>query len=164
MEDYENIDAVTRKQLITLINGGNAHATLDAALHNLPTKLRGVKPDGLPYSIWQLVDHIRITQWDILKFSTNPDHKSPKWPDEYWPKNAAPEDEQEWDDCLTEIAADRAKFIALLEDAETNLYEPFPNENDVDLLREALLIADHTSYHIGQIIILRRLLHDWHGH
>jgi len=164
MEDYENIDAVMRKQLITLINGGNAHATLDDALHNLPAKLRGVKPDGLPYSIWQLLDHIRIAQWDILKFSTNPDHKSPKWPDEYWPKNSAPEDEQEWDDCLADIASDRAKVIALLEDPETNLYEPFPNENGINLLREALLIADHTSYHIGQIIILRRLLHDWHGH
>jgi hypothetical protein len=161
MEDYENIDKVIKKQLITLLNGGDAHATLEDALHGLPLKLRGVKPDGLPYSIWQLVDHIRIAQWDILKFSTNPDHQSPKWPDEYWPKNAAPEDEDEWSAAVDLIASDKAKFIELLEDENLNIFEPFQTENGQTLLREALLIADHTSYHVGQIILIRRLLNDW---
>jgi hypothetical protein len=163
MEDYENIDGVTRHQLVKLLKGGNAHATLADALHNLPAKLRGVVPEGLPYSIWMLVDHIKIAQWDILKFSTNPEHQSPKWPDEYWPKNHEPKNEHEWDETIEQIQKDQAKFIDLLEDPETNLFEPFQNEHDITLLREALLIADHTSYHIGQIILIRRLLHNWEG-
>jgi len=162
MEDFENIDRVTRYQLIKLINGGNAHATLKDALHGLPAKLRGAVPDGLPYSIWMLVDHIRIAQWDILKFSTNPEHQSPKWPDQYWPKHPEPKDEDEWNDAVDQIESDTAKFIELLEDPETNLFEPLPNERNINLLREALLIADHTSYHTGQIILIRRLLNDWH--
>ncbi|OCX54153.1 ABC transporter [Mucilaginibacter sp. PPCGB 2223] len=161
MEDYENIDKVTRHQLIKLIKGGNAHASLHDALHDLPKKLRGVVPDGLPYSIWMLVDHIRIAQWDILKFSTNPEHQSPKWPEGYWPKHHEPQDDDEWNDTLEHIEIDRAKFIELLEDDELNLFEPFQNEPDINLLREALLIADHTSYHTGQIIMIRRLLGDW---
>jgi uncharacterized damage-inducible protein DinB len=110
-----------------------------------------------------LVDHIRIAQWDILKFSTNPEHQSPKWPDEYWPKDPEPNDEDEWSNAVDQIESDRAKFIELLEDPEINLFEPLPNERKVNLLREALLIADHTSYHTGQIILIRRLLNAWHG-
>jgi len=163
MKDFENIDKVVRHQLVELISSGNAHATLKDALHNLPLKLRGIVPDGLPYSIWMLVDHIKITQWDILKFSTNPEHQSPKWPDDYWPKNTAPKDEDEWNDTIEQIESDRAKFIELLEDEEVDLYKRFENEyKDINLLREALLIADHASYHIGQIIVIRRLLGDWH--
>ncbi|WP_448697601.1 DinB family protein [Mucilaginibacter sp. AW1-3] len=163
MEDFEDIDKVTRHQLIKLIKGGNAHATLNDALHNLPAKLRGIIPNGLPYSIWMLVDHIRIAQWDILKFSTNPQHQSPKWPDEYWPKNAIPKDDDEWDEAVEQIKSDRAKFIELFEDEEVNLFEPFQNEKNINLLREALLIADHNSYHTGQIILIRRLLGNWHS-
>jgi hypothetical protein len=162
MEDFEDVDKVTRHQLIKLITGGNAHATLKDALHALPAKLRGVVPDGLPYSIWMLVDHIRIVQWDILKFSTNPEHRSPKWPDEYWPKNPEPKDDDDWSDAIDQIESDRANFIELLEDPKINLFEPLPNEHEINLLREALLIADHTSYHTGQIILIRRLLNAWH--
>lgn len=163
MKDFENIDKVIRRQLVELISSGNAHATLKDALHNLPVKLRGIVPDGLPYSIWMLVDHMKITQWDILKFSTNPEHQSPKWPDEYWPKNTAPKDEDEWNDTIEQIESDRAKFIELLEDEVVDLYKRFENEyKDITLLREALLIADHASYHIGQIIVIRRLLGVWH--
>jgi hypothetical protein len=161
MKDFEDIDKVARLQLIELINGGNAHATLKDALHNLPVKLRGVVPDGLPYSIWMLVDHIRIAQWDILKFSTNPEHQSPKWPEEYWPKNASPKNDDEWSNSIDRIESDKTKFIELLKDPETNLFEPLPNERNITLLREALLIADHTSYHIAQIILIRRLLSAW---
>lgn len=163
MEDFEDVNKVTRRHVIKLINGGNAHATLKDALHGLPAKLRGVVPDGLPYSIWMLVDHIRIAQWDILKFSTNTEHQSPKWPDEYWPKDSEPKDEDEWSNAVDQIESDRAKFIELLEDPEINLFEPLPNEREINLLREALLIADHTSYHTGQIILIRRLLNAWHG-
>lgn len=164
MANFDDIDKETRQQLVKLLNGGNAHATLKEALHNLPDKLRGVVPHGLPYSIWMLVDHMRITQWDILKFSTNPEHQSPKWPDEYWPTNTAPNDDDEWDDAIEQIEHDRAKFIELIEDKEIDLFKRFANEyKDITLLREALLIADHNSYHTGQIILIRRLLGDWHG-
>jgi len=163
MKDFDDIDKTTRIQLIKLIKGGNAHATIKDALHDLPAKLRGAVPAGLPYSIWMLVDHIRIAQWDILKFCTNPEHQSPKWPYEYWPKNSAPKDEDEWNEAVEQIESDKAKFIDLLEDEEISLFEPFKNEPNINLLREALLIADHTSYHTGQIIVIRRLLGDWHG-
>jgi len=156
-----NNDAITRKHLIELITGGNAHATLDEALSNLPPELRGVKPDNLPYSIWQLAEHIRIVQWDILEFSKDQSHQSPKWPDEYWPKEAAPENDAAWDKTIGQIKKDADSFIALLNDTKNNLYEPLPHGDGQTLLREALLVGDHASYHTAEIIVLRRLLGAW---
>ncbi|BAV06367.1 hypothetical protein FLA_2383 [Filimonas lacunae] len=143
------------------MNGGNAHISLEKALDNLPPKLRGEKPVNLPYSIWQLTEHIRITQWDILEFSRNPHHVSPQWPDEYWPQEAAP-DVKKWEKTLQSIQSDRNAFVALLEVKDADLFSPFEHaDNGQNLFREAMLIADHTSYHIGQIIVLRRLLNNW---
>lgn len=121
----------------------------------------GGKPDKLPYSIWQLVDHIRIAQWDILEFSRNPHHESPQWPAGYWSKELAPADEAAWQQALDQIRQDRDAFVALLHDPQSNLYTPFAHGDGQNLLREALLIADHTAYHVGEIIIIRRLLDAW---
>lgn len=156
-----NNDQVTRKHLIDLIKGGNAHATLDDALSDLPAKLRGVKPDGLPYSIWQLAEHIRIAQWDILEFSKDQSHQSPKWPDDYWPKETAPQDDAAWQETIDQIKKDADSFMALLNDKNNDLYTPFPHGDGQTLLREALLIADHNSYHTAEIIVIRRLLGAW---
>jgi uncharacterized damage-inducible protein DinB len=157
----ESNEKITRKHLIDLITGGNAHATLDDALDNLPAGLRGIVPDGLPYSIWQLVAHIKIAQWDILEFCKDQKHKSPKWPDEYWLKDATPKDDADWDKTIKQIKSDAESFIALLNDPKSNLYEALPHGDGQTLLREALLIADHNSYHTGEIIMIRRLLGDW---
>jgi uncharacterized damage-inducible protein DinB len=144
-----------------LLKGGNAHATTEQALAKLPADLRGKVPEGLPYSIWQLAEHIRITQWDILEFSRNPKHLSPKWPDEYWPKETGPASEAAWKKTLAEITEDKKAFIALLEAPDADLLKPFAHGDGQNLLREALLIADHTSYHTGEILVIRRLLGAW---
>ncbi|GAB3510749.1 DinB family protein [Spirosoma knui] len=153
--------AAVREQLIQFLTGSNAHQSLDGALNDLPASLRGVKPDKLPYSIWQLVDHIRIAQWDILEFSRDANHQSPPWPEGYWSREAAPADEAAWEQALQQIKQDRGAFIALLNDPERDLYIPFAHGDGQNLLREALLIGDHTAYHVGEIILIRRLLGAW---
>ncbi|UHG94111.1 DinB family protein [Spirosoma oryzicola] len=158
--DSNATDAL-RKQLITLLRKSEAHQSFDDAIKNLPAELRGIKPDNLPYSIWQLVDHIRIAQWDILEFSRDPNHQSPDWPEGYWTKELQPSDEAAWEQALNQIRQDRDAFIDLLNDPERDLYEPFAYGQGQNLLREALLIADHNAYHVGEIIIIRRLLNAW---
>ena len=146
-------------ELIKLLNGGGAHVNLDDALDGLPAKLRGVKPDNLPYSIWQLVEHIRIAQWDMVKFSQDEKHESPQWPEGYWVKDIAPKDEAEWKNSLKQINDDRDEFIGLLKSGE--IYEAIPHGDGQSILREALQIADHNAYHTAEIIVVRRLLGDW---
>jgi DinB superfamily len=153
-----------RRELITLLGGGKAHASFDDAVKGFPVKLRGVVPDRLPYSGWQIVEHLRIAQHDILKFSDNSDgsYKHMKWPDDYWPKEAAPADEAAWDESLTAIRADRKAFDKLLHDADdAELVKAFPWGDGQNLLHEALLIADHNAYHTGELIVVRRLLGAW---
>jgi DinB superfamily len=149
------------RHLEEVLNGGNAHASFDDAIKNVPVDLLGNVPAGLPYSIWQLVEHIRITQWDILEFSRDEKHVSPKWPDGYWPKEKAPGHAKDWEQSLDRIAADRRAFIELLRKGGDGIYEAFSHGDGQSLFREALLIIDHTSYHTGEIIVLRRLLKDW---
>jgi hypothetical protein len=146
-------------ELSKLLLGGGAHATLKEALADLPADLWGAKPNDLPYSIWQLVEHIRIAQWDMLNFCIDPSHQSPKWPDEYWPKQVAPAKESDWKDAIEQINNDRDEFISVIENSD--LYEPIPGGSGQTLLQEALQMADHTAYHTAEIIILRRLLGAW---
>ncbi|MGN6640932.1 MAG: DinB family protein [Mucilaginibacter sp.] len=146
-------------ELIKLLEGGSAHASLDDALKGLPKELRGVKPDKLPYSIWQLVEHIRIAQWDMLEFSKHEKHRSPKWPDEYWVKETAPADDEAWNRSVKQIDDDRDEFISLLKSED--IYQNIPHGDGQNILREALQIADHNSYHIAEIIVIRRLLGAW---
>jgi hypothetical protein len=153
-----------RRELITLLDGGKAHASFDDAVKDFPAKLRGVVPEGLPYSGWQIVEHLRIAQRDILEFSDNADgsYKSMKWPDDYWPKAAAPADEKAWDESLKQIRADRKAFDKLLHGADdAELVKAFAWGDGQNLLHEALLIADHNAYHTGELIVARRLLGAW---
>ena len=146
-------------ELIKLLKGGSAHASLDQALEGLSPKLRGVKPDNLPYSIWQLVEHIRIAQWDMLKFSEHEKHESPEWPEGYWVKNVAPKDDAEWESSLKQIKDELNEFIDLLKSGD--IYKAIPHGEGQSILREALQIADHNAYHTAEIIVIRRLLGDW---
>lgn len=146
-------------ELTKLLLGGSAHAGLKKALKGLPANLRGVKPGKLPYSIWQLVEHIRIAQWDMLNFCLDPNHKSPKWPDEYWPKEAAPENDAAWDEAIEQINNDMDEFIGLVE--HSDLYAKIPVGSGQTVLLEALQIADHNAYHIAEIVVIRRLLDAW---
>lgn len=153
-----------RRQLKSLLEGGQAHATFEQAVKDMPPKLRAVVPDRLPYSAWQLVEHIRLAQRDILQFSRNHDgsYRELKWPDDYWPKEAAPPDDAAWQKSIDQIHADRKEFERLLESVDDeNLVKPFPWGKGQNLLREALLITDHEAYHVGELIVLRRLLGAW---
>jgi hypothetical protein len=151
-----NEQKIIDDELIKLLRGGNAHIDLINAVKDLPTDKRGVKPDSLPYSIWQLVEHIRIAQWDMVQFCLDANHQSPKWPDEYWPKETAPKNEEIWNNSLKQIAKDLEEFIKLLK--KENIYKKLGHGTGQTILREALQIADHTSYHISEIVMIRRLL------
>ena len=153
-----------RKQLTALLNDGQAHATFDAAVKDLPADLRATVPPNLPYSAWQLLEHLRIAQRDILNFSAPPTggYHPIQWPADYWPKSPQPPNPQAWDQSIEAVHADRKSFIALIEDPKSDLFKPFRWGDGQNLLREALLIADHTAYHLGELIVLRRLLGAWH--
>ncbi len=153
-------DAI-RKHLIELFRERHAHAQFEDAVKDTAPKIRGIIPDGLPYSIWQLVEHVRIAQWDILEFCRDETHKSPKWPEGYWVENKTAVDDAEWEKSLLQIRKDKEAFISLLNSPDTDLYVPFAYGDGQTFLREALLIADHASYHTGQIVLIRRLLGDW---
>jgi uncharacterized damage-inducible protein DinB len=146
-------------ELKKLLLGGNAHVSLKDALKGLSPELRGTKPSNMPYSIWQLVEHICIAQSDMLQFCKDADHKSPKWPDEYWPRQNAPKNDSAWNESLKQIEADMDEFIELIKRAD--LYQKIPHGQGQNILLEALQIADHNAYHIGEIIALRRMMGDW---
>jgi hypothetical protein len=146
-------------ELTKLLLGGSAHISFQDAIKGLNPKLRGVKPDNMPYSIWQLVDHMRIAQWDMLQFSKDADHKSPEWPGEYWPTESEPADDDAWKGAIEQINSDLDEFIELLE--HSDIYQPLEHGDGQSVLREALQIADHNSYHIGEIVAIRRVLGDW---
>jgi hypothetical protein len=150
-------------ELLSLLAGGNAHVSLDKAVEDFPADLRGVVPEPLPYSAWQLIEHLRIAQRDILDFSAPPPrgYKSLKWPDAYWPSSPTPPTPSSWDLSIAAIRSDRESFAALLKQPGNNLHKPFPWGDGQTLLREALLIADHNSYHTGELVLLRRLLRIW---
>lgn len=157
----QNNRKVIVEELISLISKGNAHASFEDVVAGVSPDLLTVIPENLPYGIWGLVEHIRITQWDILMFCTEPGHKSPRWPDEYWPDKDAKVSKEQWEDTLKNIKTDREAFFALLRDETKDLYAPFSYGEGQSIFREALLIADHNSYHMGEIIVVRRLLDDW---
>ena len=155
----DNNNKILINELSKLLSGGTAHASFHEAIKGVNPKLLGIKPDNMPYSIWQLVEHIRIAQWDMLQFSKDADHKSPKWPDDYWPKENEPIDDDVWKGSIKQIDDDLDEFIELLE--HSNIYQPLEHGDGQSILREALQMADHNSYHIGEIIAIRRILGDW---
>jgi len=147
-----------RQHLINVLNKAEAHVDLESSLKDFPRELRGKKPEGSPHTPWQLLEHIRIAQWDILEFSKDARHKSPKWPDDYWPETAAPPDDKTWDKSVNQVLANLKEMSDLLSDPKRDLFAPLPHSDGHTLLREVLLVADHNAYHLGQIVLLRRIL------
>jgi hypothetical protein len=131
---------------------------LRETLKDFPRTLRGRKPDGAPHTPWQLLEHIRIAQWDILEFSRSAKHKSPKWPDEYWPKTEEPPNDKAWDQSVKQVLADLDARQKLVADAKHDLFAEIPHGDGQTLLRETLLVADHNAYHLGELVIIRRIL------
>ena len=148
-------------ELTALLAGGQAHVTFEHAVAELPAPLRNQGVPGSPYTIWQLVEHLRIAQADILEFCLNPAYVALDWPAAYWPDPAAPVNEADWQAALAAIEADQQQFIDLLHDPATDLFTPLAHGNGQNILREALLIGDHNSYHTGEIVLLRKLLGAW---
>lgn len=150
-----------RDQVISLLRGGNAHVTLEDAAKRLPAKLRGVKPPGAEHTAWELIEHMRIATWDILEFSRDSKHVSPDWPEGYWPKNSKPPSDAAWKKSIAAIKKNRDAMIKLVENPKTDLYSKIAHGTGQNILREALLIADHNAYHLGQLVLLERLLGAW---
>lgn len=149
-----------REHLVTLLQGRGAHVPFERAVADVPEDRRGVVPAGAATSLWQQLEHLRIAQWDILEFSRDRSHVSPSFPDGYWPPSAAPPGGA-WQTSIDRFLADRAELVGLVSDPGADLYTPFAHGSGQTLLREALVVADHNSYHVGQIVLLRRLLGCW---
>ena len=160
---YMSQDASLREHLVKLLQGGDAHATFEDAVKGLPVKLRGKKPRGAEHSPWQILEHLRIAQWDILEFSRDATHQSPKWPEGYWSASAAPPNARAWSASVSAFRRDLQAMCDLVSDPKSDLYAPLPHGSGQTLLREALLTADHNAYHVGQLVLVRRLLGAWKG-
>ena len=152
-------DKMVITELTKLLLGGSAHISLTEAVEGLPPASRGVKLPHMPYSIWQLVEHMRIAQWDMMKFCKDAKYKSPNWPDDYWPIAPDPEDDSAWNSSIQQINNDLDEFIAMME--HSDIYRIFDHGDGQSILREALQIADHNAYHIGEIVAIRRTLGVW---
>ncbi len=155
-------DKALRENLVQLLKGGGSHIDFDGAISDLPAKVHGEVPESAEHSLWQLLEHMRIAQWDILEFIRNPKHKSPKFPEGYWPKSRTPPDEKAWDKTAEAFRADLKSLIALVEDQSTDLFAKLPQGDGQTVLREVLVVADHSAYHIGAFVLLRRMLGAWH--
>jgi hypothetical protein len=154
-------DANLRQHLLELLNGGHAHADFDTAVRNLPLALRGKRPKGSEHSPWEILEHLRIAQGDILEFARDPGHQSPDWPSGYWPATPAPPDEKSWDKSMRAFRRDLKAMGDLVRNPATDLFARIPHGNGQTVLREALLVADHNAYHLGELVLLRRLLGAW---
>lgn len=150
-----------REHLLYLLRGGGAHVNFEAAVKGLPADLRGKRPKGAAHSPWEILEHMRLAQWDILEFSRDAKHVSPAWPAGYWPKTQAPPSAAAW---TRSVRAFREELEALCELAaaeSTDLFAPIPHGSGQTILREALLVADHNAYHLGEMVLVRRLLGCW---
>ena len=150
-----------RKHLAALLNWQDARVGFDTAVKGFPSRLRGVQPEGLPYSGWQLLEHLRLAQRDILDFCVDPAYFAPKWPEAYWPKSPAPPTQKAWQQSIAAVRADRRSLEKLLADPTLDLFAKIPHGEGQTYLREFLLVADHNAFHVGQIVIVRRLLGAW---
>jgi DinB family protein len=156
-------DNALRKQLAAILDSKDAHADFDTAIANMPAKDRGVRPEKLPYSAWQLLEHLRMAQHDILDFCVNPDYEEMKWPDDYWPASPEPPNGAAWEASIRQYREDRAALERMALDTSVDLLAKIPHGSGQTYLRELLLVADHAAYHLGELVILRRLLGNWNA-
>jgi hypothetical protein len=154
---------ILRRDLIELLSGGGAHAKFEDVIRGIPAEMSGKKPAGLPHSLWMLLEHMRIGQWDILEFSHNAKHVSPEWPKGYWPDTDAPPSDRAWNESLKKFRKDLKAMQDLVANPKTDLFARIPWGNGQTILREALLVADHNAYHLAQMVDVRRALGAWAG-
>jgi hypothetical protein len=156
-----NDNDVLRAQLLALLGGGNAHMGFEAAVADFPLEHINRKPSNVGYTPWHLLEHLRLSQWDILEFVQNPDHVSPPWPSGYWPDPEQEADGARWQQSLDQFRANLAAVQALAADPETDLFGPIPHAPGYTIFREILLVADHNAYHVGEFAILRQVMNTW---
>lgn len=157
------VPAALRELLQRALAWPDAHATFDKAVADMPADLRGVRPAGWPHSAWELLEHLRLTQHDILDFCRNPGYVEPHWPDDYWPASPTPPSPAAWDGSIEQFNADRAALQALAMDPAIDLFATIPHGSGQTYLRELILVVDHNAYHVGQLIMVRRALGAWSG-
>jgi len=150
-----------RRIVASSLDWEQAHARFDSAVADLPADLRGKRPDHYPHSVWELTDHVRRTQHDLLEFCTNPNYQEPKWPDDYWPGSAAPPSQTAWQECIDEYHRDRKALADFAANDSRDLTEKIPHGSGQTYLRTIIVATDHAAYHVGQIIAVRRLLGAW---
>jgi len=160
MNDVVNSKGL-RDHVIYMLRDGGAHVGFEAAIKGLPVNLRGKRPKGSAHSAWEILEHVRIAQWDILEFSRDAKHASPKWPEGYWPKSPAPPNAAAWAKTVRAFRENLESMCKLVEDPATDLFAPIPHGTGQTILREALLVADHNAYHLGEMLVVRRLLGAW---
>lgn len=151
-------DQALRDHLIKLLEEEHAHLSVDSAVKDFPARLRGQRPNGKEHSPWELLEHMRLGQWDILEFSRDAGHVSPPWPAGYWPESAEPPTEQAWDESVKAFQSDLREIVELVRNPATDLFARIPHGTGQTILREALLVADHNAYHVGQLVLARKIL------
>ena len=156
-----NADRELREQIVYLLKGGGAHVHFMDALDDFPSGKYGTFANALPHTGWQLLEHTRLAQWDILEFSRNPKHVSPPFPAGYWPKTPMPADEKAWQESVAAFQRDLQDMVHLVQNPKTDLFAKIPHGQGQSILREALVLADHNAYHLGQLVDLRRVLGAW---
>ena len=159
--DLESANEEAKRRLVPALEGHGAHLSLEDAVQGFPESLYNEKPPHVPYTFWHQLEHIRITQWDLLAYATNPDHVSPDWPQEYWPALDARTDRAGWEATLLAIRTDRQAFVDLVRDPQRNVLEPVPHMDGRSVMRAALLVIDHTAYHLGELVMARQILGAW---
>jgi uncharacterized damage-inducible protein DinB len=150
-----------RKQLARLLAWRDAHVGFDEAVAGLSPELRGRRPSTFPHSCWELVEHIRLAQRDLLEFCRNPAYSAPRWPEDYWPSRPEPPAPESWDESIEAFRADREALQAFVTESGVDLGARIPHGTGQTYLRSVLLVADHTAYHVGQLVAVRRLLDAW---
>ncbi len=154
-------DQSLREHLMYVLKGEGAHAGFDATVKELPPALRGKRPEGLPHSPWELLEHMRLAQKDILEYTRNPGHVSLEFPSGYWPATPAPADDSAWNKCIEDFRADVENLAAMVEDASNDLLAPLAHAKGTSIMGQVLLAADHNAYHLGQLVLVRRMLGAW---
>ena len=149
------------EHLVELLNGGQAHIDFESAVKDWPANLQGKKPEGAAHSPWEVLEHMRIAQWDIVEFTRNPKHVSPEFPAGYWPMTQAPLDNKAWNKTLAAFRSDLKAMIKIAQSKSTDFFTPLRHDDDQTVLREVLLVADHNAYHLGELLLLRRQLGAW---
>ena len=159
--DLSEANNEAKRRLIPALEGKGAHLCFEEAIEDFPDKLMNQKPDNVPYTFWHQLEHMRIAQWDILRYIQDPDHQSPVWPDEYWPGQNAEADRSAWQRTVDQFLADRQELIKLIQDPGCNVLSPVKHMSNRSILRQALLVVDHTAYHLGEFVMGRQVLGAW---